>query len=101
MAPGGLTSTNVLFLGPPGVGKTHLACSLARRAVEGGYTVRFVTLRDLAEDLTIVTDRQHLRRYVSPHLLVIDEVGYVRLSLDQSQRFFDLVALRPSKYRSA
>ena len=88
------TATNVVFLGPPGVGKSHLAAGLARRAIEAGRTVRWVTLRELAEEWTTLTESLHLRRYVSPHLLVIDEIGYVRLTLTQSQRFFDLVAAR-------
>jgi DNA replication protein DnaC len=44
------TATNIVLLGPPGTGKTHLACGLARRAVEGGYSALFTTLRGIAAD---------------------------------------------------
>jgi DNA replication protein DnaC len=88
------SATNVLLLGPPGVGKTHLAIGLAKAAVDGGYGVRFTTLRELAQDLGTLSPRHRQQRYVSPHVLVIDEVGYLRLTLDQSQGLFDVVAAR-------
>jgi len=88
------TATNVVFLGPPGVGKTHLALALAVRALEGGYSARFTTLRQLAEELETTTWRQQRRRYLSPKLLVIDEVGYLRLTPTQAQLLFDLVTAR-------
>jgi DNA replication protein DnaC len=88
------TATNVVFLGPPGVGKTHLALALAARTLEGGYSARFTTLRQLAEELETTSWRQQRRRYLSPKLLVIDEVGYLRLSAAQAQLFFDLVTAR-------
>ena len=92
------TATNVIFLGPPGVGKTHLASGLAARAVEGGYTARFTTLSQLADDLAAAPHpslwRQRLRRYVQPRVLVIDEVGYTRLTPEQAHQLFELVTAR-------
>ncbi len=89
------TNRNVVFLGPPGVGKTHLALSLAVKALEADYSVLFTTLSSLAEDVTGVPHpslrRQRLRRYLVPRVLVIDEIGYTKLSGDQSNAFFDLV----------
>jgi DNA replication protein DnaC len=95
------TNRNVVFLGPPGVGKTHLALSLAVKALEADYSVLFTTLSSLAEDVTGVPHpslrRQRLRRYLSPRVLVIDEIGYTKLSGDQSNAFFDLVRDRYEK----
>jgi DNA replication protein DnaC len=89
-----LTATNIVLLGPPGVGKTHLALAFLGKALEAGYSGRFTTLRQLADELETVTWRQQRRRYLSPRVLVIDEVGYVRLSPSQAQLLFDLVTAR-------
>ncbi|MDQ6662018.1 MAG: IS21-like element helper ATPase IstB [Chloroflexota bacterium] len=92
------TCANVVFLGPPGTGKTHLSLALAGRALAEGYGVLFTTLMDLAQALESASHpdlmRQGLRRYIAPSLLVIDEVGYTRLSQEQAHYFFELVAAR-------
>lgn len=89
------TNTNVLFLGPPGVGKTHLCLALAVKALEAGYSVVFTTLAQLVEDLTSVPHpalvSKRLRRYVTPRVLVLDEIGYTKLPPDQATHVFELV----------
>ncbi len=65
------TCTNVVFLGPPGTGKTHLSLALADRALIAGYSVLFTTLAELAQALESASHpglmRQRLRRYIAPN----------------------------------
>ena len=95
------TASNIVFLGPPGVGKTHLAVSLAWQALEAGYAAYFTTLTDLVADLDAAAHtgllRKRLRHYERPKVLVIDEIGYTRLTPKQAHLIFELVNARYEK----
>jgi DNA replication protein DnaC len=89
------TKTNIVFLGPPGVGKTHLSIGLAVKALEVGYSVLFTTLAHLATDLASaphsVALTARMRRYLAAQVLLIDEVGYTKLTEEQANLLFALV----------
>jgi DNA replication protein DnaC len=89
---------NVIILGPPGVGKTHLAISLGVKAVEAGYSVLFLTLEALMTRLTKAVNENRLERslqqLVYPKVLIVDEVGYLPLTRLEASLFFRLVVRR-------
>jgi DNA replication protein DnaC len=91
-------SHNVIILGPPGVGKTHLAIGLGVKATEAGYSVLFLTLENLMTRLVKAFHENRLERslqqLVYPKVLIIDEIGYLPLSQLEASLFFRLVARR-------
>jgi DNA replication protein DnaC len=91
-------SHNVVVLGPPGVGKTHLAVALGVKAVEAGFTVLFLTLETLMTRLVKAKHENRLERALKqltyPKVLIVDEVGYLPLSRDEASLFFRLVVRR-------
>ena len=93
---------NVVFLGPSGVGKTHLAIALGYLATQRGLKTRFVTAADLVIQLETAQRQGRLKDYmnrnVAPYrLLIIDEIGYLPLGREQANLFFQVVARRYEK----
>ena len=87
---------NVLVLGPPGVGKTHIAVALAMETIRKGYAAYFVTMQHLVDYLAEGTESvaTRMRILLRPKLLVIDEVGYLPLDRQAANWFFELVSRR-------
>lgn len=83
---------NVIFLGPPGVGKTHLAISLAIKACHHGFKVYFTTMDTLIKKLKEGATRQ--KAYLNSSLVVVDEVGYLPVTTEEAYLFFQFVSHR-------
>jgi DNA replication protein DnaC len=89
---------NVILLGPPGVGKTHLAISLAVATAQSGRRIYYGTLADLLTSLEEAQQAgrltQRMKTLVFPALLVVDEIGYLPVSRTGAMLFFQLMAKR-------
>jgi DNA replication protein DnaC len=88
---------NLVILGPPGVGKTHLAVGLGLKAIEHGYRVLFTAaalITSLTRALTEGRLDDRLKVYTVPRLLIIDEIGYLPIDRAGANLFFQLISRR-------
>lgn len=89
---------NIAFIGPPGTGKTHLAIAIGAKAVIQGYSVIFITLNDMLEDLYMSradnSFAQRLKKYTQCDLLIIDELGLKKLNQTSVDDFYEVIAKR-------
>jgi DNA replication protein DnaC len=91
---------NIIFLGPPGVGKTHLAVSLALKACQAGISIYFTTMEDLITKLKKDHEAGRPgkgRSYYKSSLVIVDEVGYTPINREECNLFFRFIANRYEK----
>lgn len=89
---------NLLFIGSPGVGKTHLATAIGIEAARNRYSVYFISCQELINQLKKAEQEnrlvQRLKAFTRHKLLIIDEIGYINLDIDAANLFFQLISLR-------
>ncbi|MBN1216209.1 MAG: IS21-like element helper ATPase IstB [Candidatus Lokiarchaeota archaeon] len=87
---------NLLFFGPPGIGKTHLAISFGIIAVEKGYTVCFERITNLMKLLKLSEVQRsaefRIKRILKSELVIIDEIGYTPIDKKEANLFFNLIS---------
>jgi len=92
---------NAVFLGPSGVGKTHLAIALGHKAASAGIKTRFITAADIILQVETAQRQNRLSNYMRTltgyGLLIIDEIGYLPMQREQAHLFFQIVAARYEK----
>lgn len=87
---------NLLFFGPPGLGKTHLSMAFGVKAIEAGYTVCFERIVNLVELLKMAQIQRtagfRINRILKVDLVIIDEIGYTPIERKEANKFFNLIS---------
>lgn len=86
---------NIIFLGPPGVGKTHLSIGIGIEAINNGYRVRFTTMADLihllkTQEISTVS-RNKVKRIIDSDLFIIDDLMFMAMEKQEANLFFQLI----------
>ncbi len=86
---------NIVFLGPSGLGKTHLMTALGQKACMNGFTAYYISCMEMLERLQRSRDQGRLKQKLTwfgkPHVVLIDEIGYENLTPEQASLFFQLI----------
>ena len=89
---------DILFVGPPGVGKSHLAQALGTQAIKLGHTVRYASIfdlvRDFLQDEALGSGDDLRARYLKPELLIIDDMGLKQLPQHSGEHLFEIILRR-------
>jgi DNA replication protein DnaC len=85
---------NILLLGPPGVGKTHLAVAFGIQAIEKGFSVLYRSVFDLAKDISTKSDKDLVEFLLAPNLLIIDELGMKNLNYNATELLLEIIHRR-------
>ena len=93
---------NIIFVGTPGVGKTHLATSIGIECAKSRYSTYFISFHELITQLkkALLENRleNRLKHYAKYKVLIIDEIGYIPVDMEGSNLFFQLIAKRYEKH---
>lgn len=89
---------NIAFIGPSGTGKTHLSIAIGINAISQGYSVLFTTVNQMLDELYMAradnSVNKKLKKYISPDLLILDELGLKKLSQNNIDDFYEIISKR-------